>query len=874
MADNTIHDDGRAGKHNPREIRNEYVKRTEPFGYVGYLLQQHLDLIIASAIAPAVSAERGYRTEETKSHIKALGFGGAQTNAPALLIPLYNVLGSAAGYQSRPDGPRQNKDGKPVKYETPRGLSMLIDAHPRLTAKRAYTEFDPQNIPSRIADPAEPLLITEGVRKGDCLVSLGLCCVALLGVWNFRGKNELGGYTALPDWDHIALKGRDVYVVYDNDVIIKPSVYKSLARLKAILEFAGAHVHVIYLPSGDGAKVGVDDWVAAKKRDGLDDESIRTELFSLAVDELRQPPTDPSTGDRPAVVVRGGQLPWLVDRAQEVIAQQHDRWRIYERTGNRALTDIHVDPVEREERSTQIHRPAGAVTLKPLTCPMAEDLLTRALDWRKYRERERDEVPIDCPRKIAEVFLSRAGNRQLPPLVGVIEAPILRPDGTVLSEPGYDPATGLFLYSDQQWLSVPDEPTFDDLVVAAETLRNPLAEFPFIGESDRTVVLSGILTGIQRRLLPSAPLHGLDAPLQGYGKSLLADVISIVATGRPAVVVSAAKDTDEMRKRFVSILLAGDLVINIDNITRPLESDALSSILTQEVYTDRVLGVLSTTSTPTNSLWLGTGNNLSFSGDMPSRVIVARLDAGVERPEERTFDVPKLRKHVLENRPQLVKAALTVLRAHHLNRPKLGLKAFGRFEAWSDQIRTALVWVGFADPCLTRERVVTDDPERDQVAAVLTAWYDVEAEKAVTLRGVIKDAELNDTLKAALVDVAVNAKTPGVIDPTRLSWWCRGHVDRVVEGLRLTKLEKDKHNKLQLWAVKVAVVAVVRGSSPSPNAGRWQEDGQHSNCHSPEAGLGEPPRTTATTAESASEVTEDYEIDRLAEQDKDWTDVE
>src|SRR5580692_1436760 len=145
-----------------------------------------------------------------------------------------------------------------------------------------------------------------------------------------------------------------------------------------------------------------------------------------------------------------------------------------------------------------------------------------------------------------------------------------------------------------------------------------------------------MVTGIQRRLLASAPLHAIDAPLQGYGKTLIADVIAIVATGRPAVSVSATKDSEEMRKRFTSILMAGELVVSIDNITRPLGSDALSTILTSEVYTDRILGQSAMTRNPTNTLWLATGNNLSFSGDMPSRVLNSRLDAGVERPEQRS----------------------------------------------------------------------------------------------------------------------------------------------------------------------------------------------------------------------------------------------
>jgi hypothetical protein len=87
-----------------------------------------------------------------------------------------------------------------------------------------------------LRDPGRPLFITEGARKADAGVSIGLCCIALLGVWGWRGTNDLGGRTALPDWESIALKDRDVYIVFDSDVMTSPSVYQALNRLKAFLE--------------------------------------------------------------------------------------------------------------------------------------------------------------------------------------------------------------------------------------------------------------------------------------------------------------------------------------------------------------------------------------------------------------------------------------------------------------------------------------------------------------------------------------------------------------------------------------------------------------------------------------------------------------
>jgi hypothetical protein len=64
-------------------------------------------------------------------------------------------------------------------------------------------------------NPYVPLIVTEGLRKADAAVSVGVCCLGLLGVWNWRGRNEVGGATALVDWERIALKGRSVYLAFD-----------------------------------------------------------------------------------------------------------------------------------------------------------------------------------------------------------------------------------------------------------------------------------------------------------------------------------------------------------------------------------------------------------------------------------------------------------------------------------------------------------------------------------------------------------------------------------------------------------------------------------------------------------------------------------
>lgn len=228
-----------------------------------------------SGIPDSVIAERGYHTATTQAALKRLGFADYQLSTPGLVLPLHGVLGDPVGYQVRPDRPRI-KDGKPVKYETPAGMQMVLDVPPRARPL--------------LGNPNLPLLVTEGVKKGDALAAHGLCAVALLGVWNFRGTNEDRGKLVLPDWQFIALNGRRVYVVFDSDVMVKPNVHAALAQLRSVLGRLGADVAFIYLPFGDnGAKQGADDFLAAGH--SVDD------LLALASPELRPLVDDQADGD-------------------------------------------------------------------------------------------------------------------------------------------------------------------------------------------------------------------------------------------------------------------------------------------------------------------------------------------------------------------------------------------------------------------------------------------------------------------------------------------------------------------------------------------------------------------------------------------------
>jgi len=243
---------------------------TNPFG--SRLLDQHAAKLAAAAIAVDVARERGYVSADTKAQLEREGFAPMQRRPPALVIPLWSVTGERAGAQLRPDTPR-HLDGKPAKYETQAGRTMLLDVPPRVRP--------------HLGDPSRPLVITEGPLKADAAVSAGLDCVALLGVWSWRGKNADGGKVALADWELVALDGRTVVVAFDSDAMLNPHVHGALGRLGAFLALRGAHVAYAYLPHGEaGAKVGLDDWLASG--------NAGADLFDLATPELRKPPSEPT----------------------------------------------------------------------------------------------------------------------------------------------------------------------------------------------------------------------------------------------------------------------------------------------------------------------------------------------------------------------------------------------------------------------------------------------------------------------------------------------------------------------------------------------------------------------------------------------------
>jgi hypothetical protein len=435
--------------------------------------------------------------------------------------------------------------------------------------------------------------------------------------------------------------------------------------------------------------------------------------------------------------------------------------------------------------------------------------LTSCGDFLRHDARSDSWKLTNCPKDVAEAYLERRGRWCLRYLQGIITAPTLRADGTLLDRPGYDDETGLlFLPSPgAEFPVIPDQPTQAQAMEALGSLKQLLGTFPFETLADLSVALSAILTAVIRPTLKTAPMHVFTAPRRGSGKGKLADITAVIATGREASAIVQGRTEEETEKRLGAALLSGDPVILLDNCTLPLEGDFLNALLTADTVRPRILGKSEAPKLPARVMMLATGNNLVAKGDMTRRLLRCTIDPKVEYPEQRSFKNEPVTdaKH---DRLRYLTAALTVLRAYIVaGRPKKSVP-LGSFEQWN-MIRDALIWLDQVDPCDTKDGIEADDPEKGQLAALLQHWDNVIGTDRVSSKDVIERADAaannltgkNSGLNDALRAVAPGTKGDAVVSADRLGKFLSRKAKVVLGNRRLVQDGTRAGGKL--WRLEI-----------------------------------------------------------------------
>jgi hypothetical protein len=348
-----------------------------------------------------------------------------------------------------------------------------------------------------------------------------------------------------------------------------------------------------------------------------------------------------------------------------------------------------------------------------------EDLMSRHAVYVRQDE-NKGPVRQSPPPRVAEYLRARRTHPGVRVIEAVTTAPIFLADGSILHERGYNAAARVYLEPNVT-VDVPEQPTRADAVAAVDLFRELLSDFRFAAPANFSAWLAALLSPLVKAATGNAcaPLVCMSASSPGAGKSLLADLIGLIVTGRKVQKRPYnPRDTAEWQKRVTAFVKAAAPVNVLDNVNGEFGDETLEALLTSSTWSDRILGASDAPEMPIVSTWLATGNNIEPRGDTVRRVLMVRIEVTTDRPQERSgFRFPDIEAHVAETRAELLGAALTILRAYHCaGRPSLSLPAWGGFTAWSLLVRQALVWAGCVDPFETQRQIFSDLNEDDHEA--------------------------------------------------------------------------------------------------------------------------------------------------------------
>ena len=451
----------------------------------------------------------------------------------------------------------------------------------------------------------------------------------------------------------------------------------------------------------------------------------------------------PPGGDsvRPSITL-GTDIAREVDAGIAALSAHDDG--IYQRAGEL----VHVTGATREE-SERERAPLqfGSPVIRPMGAATLLERMTSSANWQKFDGRSKGPRSCTPPKHTVAALHARAQWRGIRSIVGVITTPSMRPDGTVLQAPGYDPVTGYLYAPSRDYPPIADAPTLDDARAALLRLLHVWCDFPFVDGPARLVPIAALCTLLARPAIRgSVPCFAIDAPTRGTGKGLAATVACVIATGaEPALTTwpSGFGGQDELEKMLGGYAVAGASCVFFDNVPigAKFGGAPLEKVLTApDVVSLRVLGRSEVPTLPWRAVVIAAGNNLTVADETARRVLLGRMVSDLDHPEERTgFVHTDLLAFARENRASLVTDALTILRAYTAaGSQDTGQLLLGSYEAWSRLVPRALFAAGGVDVLGARVVLAGDtDGDGGTHADILAGLARLTKDAPLTARAIL-----------------------------------------------------------------------------------------------------------------------------------------
>lgn len=545
----------------------------------------------------------------------------------------------------------------------------------------------------------------------------------------------------------------------------------------------------------------------------VDVEAMRAELAAAEADVA--PPFDRATSrcakNLPTITVnRSSPMEWLEQGWSAVVAANSPPW-LFGR-GQQIVTvstgsDREAPPRIKVEGPAEIN-----------------GFLVRCARWVRVKEdKEGNEIETDCepPRMMAADMVGIPSNK-LPPLEGVIRAPVFVEGNRLIRQPGYDRGSRLYYWPPRGFCEpdVPAVPSDRDVVAARTLLLDRwLGDFPFELEADRTHALALCMAPLVRRMYRGpSPLHVIEAAERGTGKSLLARVLMVPSQNALPEPSILGKEPEETRKKITSLLIGGRQVIFFDNLDGQVDSAELAAVLTSETWEDRMLGSSATITAPNRATWIATGNNAELSTDIARRSVRIRLNRMMECPWKwKGARIADLEGWTIANRRELLSAALTLVQSWVVAGTPPSGAHLGSFEGWARVLGGIVHHAGCKDflSNLDAMHEQSDTGQREWRTFVLR-WWDEFGETPATAGQLATVADdhglISSVLGSAVTERAKAIRTGKALNRQR---------DRVLSGLKITA-HNNKHQSMYCLEVVDKELAPERRHVPTPSGPpRW-----------------------------------------------------
>lgn len=491
------------------------------------------------------------------------------------------------------------------------------------------------------------ILIAEGEKHCDRLAQLG-----------FTATCNAGGAGKWTSHHSEFLRGRDVVIFPDND---EPGRQHARGVAESLKDIATS-VRIAVLP-GLPEKGDIVDFLNAggtkeQIQSAIDDAKPLEDVFP----DIAKP-------SRPAVVLPGKGVE--ISQAAAELGKLLGATGTWFRRGS-AVLNLSMDD-------------EGQPTLRqcrPASLPSAFETVA---ELKVLREGEDGPiaVPAICSEQAAKLIMhANSFLESLPAIRILAQSPVLvESNGELVEVIGYHRESGVLAYgSPTEAVPLPE---------AVSLLKTLVRDFKFSTNSDESRAIAAFITPalIQGGLLRGrSPIDLGEADQSQTGKGYRNKITAAIYRQSVTTVTQKSGGVGSLEESLNSALVKGANFIALDNVRGKIDSPAIESMLTEDVYSARVPHAAAVEVDPRRVIIMMTSNKAQVTDDLANRSSCVRLLKQDERYQFQHFPEGDILEHVRANQPKYLGAVFAIIREWHRQGKPRSTETRHDFRPWAQTL--------------------------------------------------------------------------------------------------------------------------------------------------------------------------------------------